>query len=102
MDREAWGAQRVEHNRVTITFMLLSQWLNSKNSPAMQEMGQEPQGGFLGWENPLKKETATHFSILAWNILQTEKPGGLQSMDSQRVRHDQMTEHSSLYINLQP
>ena len=32
---------------------------------------------------------ATHFSILAWRIPQTEEPGGLQSMGLQRVRHDQ-------------
>ena len=41
----------------------------------------------LGWEDPL--EMATHFSILAWIIPWTEKPGGLQSMmGSQRVGHD--------------
>ena len=33
-----------------------------------------------GWEDPLEKEMATHFSILAWRIPRTEKPGGLQSM----------------------
>ena len=37
----------------------------------------------LGWEDPLKKGTATHSSILAWRIPRTE-----QSMESQRVRHD--------------
>ena len=36
----------------------------------------------------LEKETATHSSILAWRISWTEKPGGLQSMGSQRVRHE--------------
>ena len=34
----------------------------------------------LGWEDPLKKGTATHSSILAWRIPQTEEPGGLQCM----------------------
>ena len=34
----------------------------------------------LGWEDPLEKEMATHFSILAWTIPWTEEPGGLQSM----------------------
>ena len=43
---------------------------------------------FLGWEYPLEKEMATHSSILAWKIAWTEEPGGLQSMGSQRVRHD--------------
>ena len=42
----------------------------------------------LGWEDPLEKEVATHSSILAWRIPSTEEPGGLQSMGSQRVRHD--------------
>ena len=40
----------------------------------------------LGWEDPLEKEMATHSSILAWEIPQTEEPGGLQSTGSQRVR----------------
>ena len=43
---------------------------------------------FLGWEDPLEKEMVTHSSILAWTILSMEEPGGLQSMGSQRVRHD--------------
>ena len=42
----------------------------------------------LGREDPLEKEMATHSSILAWRIPRTEEPGGLQSMGSQRVRHD--------------
>ena len=41
-----------------------------------------------GLEDPLEKEMATHSSILAWKILWTEEPGGLQSMGSQRVGHD--------------
>ena len=41
----------------------------------------------LGQEDPLEKEIATHSSILAWKIPQTEEPGGLQSMGSQRVGH---------------
>ena len=42
----------------------------------------------LGWEDPLEKEMATHSSTLAWKIPWTEEPGRLQSMGSQRVRHD--------------
>ena len=42
----------------------------------------------LGQENPLEKEMVTHSSILAWEIPWTEEPGGLQSMGSQRVRHN--------------
>ena len=41
-----------------------------------------------GWEDPLGKEMATHSSILAWEIPWVEEPGRLQSMGSQRVRHD--------------
>ena len=39
-------------------------------------------------EDPLEKEMATRYSILAWEIPWTEEPGGLQSMGSQRVGHD--------------
>ena len=42
----------------------------------------------LGWEDPLEKGTGTHSRILAWEIPWTEELGGLQSMGSQRVRHD--------------
>ena len=42
----------------------------------------------LGWEDPLEKKMATHSSILAWKIPRIEKPGRLQSMGLQRVRHD--------------
>ena len=41
-----------------------------------------------GQEDPLEKEMATHSSTLAWKILWMEEPGRLQSMGSQRVRHD--------------
>ena len=43
---------------------------------------------FLGQEELLEKEMATHSSILAWKIQWTEEPGRLQSMGSQRVGHD--------------
>ena len=49
---------------------------------------QETQVQSLGQENFLEKETATHSSILAWKIPWMEEPGRLQSMGSQRVRHD--------------
>ena len=59
-----------------------------KNMPAMHETWVQS----LGWEDLLEKEMATHSSILAWRIPWTEEPGGLQSMGSQRVRHDLVTE----------
>ena len=55
-----------------------------KKLPAMQET----QVRFLGQEDPLEKEMATHCSILAWIIPWTEEPGRLQPMGSQRVGHD--------------
>ena len=58
-----------------------------KNLPAKQEM----QVQSLGREDSLEKEMATHCRILAWEIPWTEEPGGLQSMGSQRVRHDLAT-----------
>ena len=42
----------------------------------------------LGWEDPLQKEMATHSSLRAWRIPWTEEPGRLQSLGSQRIRHD--------------
>ena len=65
--------------------------------PAMQEP-QETQVQSLGWEDPLEEGMATHSSVFAWRIHGqrslvgyspwTEEPGRLQSMGSQRVRHD--------------
>ena len=55
-----------------------------KHLPTMQETRVRSLGG----KDPLEKEMATHFSILAWRIPWTEEPGRLQSMGLQRVRHD--------------
>ena len=52
---------------------------------------QETRVWSLGWEDPPEKEIAAHSSILVWRIPWTEDPGGLQSMGSQRVRHDWAT-----------
>ena len=49
----------------------------------------------LGQEDPLEEEMATHSSIHAWRIPWTEETGGLQSMGSQRVRHDLAIEHEN-------
>ena len=53
----------------------------------MQEM-QETWAQALGQEDPLEEGMAAHSSILAWRIPWTEELVGLQSMGSQRVRHD--------------
>ena len=57
-----------------------------KNLPAIQEpkeMWVQP----LGQEDPLEEGIATHSSILVWRIPWTEEPGGLQSIESQRIGH---------------
>ena len=56
-----------------------------KNLPAMQETWVQS----LGWEDPLEKGMSTHSSILAWR--NSEEPGRWQSMGSQSVRHDWVT-----------
>ena len=58
-----------------------------KNLPTRQET----QVQSLNWEDPLEKGMATYSSILAWRIPWTEEPLGLQSMGSQRVRHNSVT-----------
>ena len=45
-------------------------------------------GSILGQDDPLEEEMATHSSILAWRFRQTWEPGRLQSIGSQRIRHD--------------
>ena len=67
-----------------------------KNLPAMQE---HP----LGQEDLLEKRMVTHSSMLAWEIPWAEEPGGLQSMRSQRNRHERATNtHPSLQNPLPP
>ena len=67
----------------------LPSWFSGKESHLpMQEM----RVPFLGWEDPLEKEMATHSSVLAWRIPWTEEPGGLQSM---RLQELDMTEQLS-------
>ena len=58
-----------------------------KNAPVMQET----QVRSLGQEDSLEKGMESHSNILAWRISWTEEPGGLQSMGSQRVKHNRAT-----------
>ena len=53
---------------------------------------QETWVQYLDWEDPLEKEMAVPSSILAWELPRTEERGGLQSMGSQRGKHDLATE----------
>ena len=72
-----------------IGYLLQYSWVSRvaqlvKSLPAMWETWVQS----LGWEDPLEKGKATLSSIHAWKIPWTEEPGRLQSMGSQRVRHD--------------
>ena len=67
-----------------------------KNLLAMQETWVQS----LGQEDPLEKGMATHPSISAWRIPWTEEPGQLQSMGSQRVRHNRLTD--TCWLESQP
>ena len=89
------GLHLFQQTKVRAKASLVAQ--SVKNLPAVQETrvwslgwvpGFGPRVWSPGWENPLEKETANHSSILAWKISRREEPGGLQSMGSQRVRHD--------------
>ena len=63
-------------------------WRLSLKESAAVPAKWETRVGSLSWEDALEKGMATHSSILAWEIPWTEEPGRLQSMGSQRVRHD--------------
>ena len=54
----------------------------------------------LSLEDPLEKEMATHSNILAWEILWTEEPGGLQSMGQQKVRHNLVTKQQQTHVQV--
>ena len=89
-------SQRVRCDWVTFTIIYSPTLANIWASLLAQMMKHLPaiceaQVWFLGWEDPLEKEMATHSSILAWRIPWTEEPGRLQSIGLQRVRDDRAT-----------
>ena len=61
---------------------------------------QEIWAGSRSWGDPLEKETATHSSILAWEIPWTEEPGRLQSMGSRRIGHNDWTTTHNWFSDL--
>ena len=65
-----------------------------KNLPVMWETWVQS----LGRKDPLEKEMATHFSILAWRIPWIEEPGKLQFMGSQTVGHDLATKQRQVHF----
>ena len=79
--QEYWSGLPFLLQNLSYSFLLAQ---TVKNLLAMQETWVRA----LGQEDPLKKEMATHSSILAWRIPWTEEPGGLLSMESQRVGYD--------------
>ena len=60
----------------------------------------ETQVQSMGQEDPLEEEMATHSSTVAWRSPWMEDPGGLQSMGSQRVRHDSVAKQQQNPIEL--
>ena len=66
-------------------------WLSRKRTCLPKQEMEETQVRSLGRDEPLEKEMTTHSCVLALEIPWTEEPGGLQSMGSQRVRHDLAT-----------
>ena len=74
----------LKQKRPLCYFQGLPRWHSGKESAC--NAGKRHR--FLCWEDPLKEETATHSSILAWRIPWTGEPGGLQSMGSPRAEHD--------------
>ena len=81
-----WDDKILYINIYTHTYMS-THWV----SPVAQQEPQETHVRSLGREDPLEEEMATNSSILAWRIPWAEELGRLQSMGSQRVRHDEAT-----------
>ena len=80
---QSMGSLGVRHDRATsLSLYIVAQMVKASGYNAGD------LGWILGWEDTLEKEIATHSSTLAWKIPWMEEPGRLQSMGSQRVRHD--------------
>ena len=71
-----------------------------KNLPC-QSRRSKTQVWYLGWENPLEEELATHSSILAWKTPWTEEPNRLQGTGSQRIGHDWAQTHTHTHSLIQ-
>ena len=94
--QSTWS-QRVGHDWVTSLHCLSSRFMSTVWTSLVAQTVKhlstmwETRVRALGWEDPLEKEMAIHFSTIAWEIPWTEEPGRLQSMGLQRVRHDWVT-----------
>ena len=85
-----WAIREAQTHVYIITFILKGASLGAQTVKRLPTM-QETRIQYLGWEVPLEKEMATHFSILAWKIPWMEESRRLQSMESQRVGHNWAT-----------
>ena len=98
-DLETWKKRGVSSEFPDLHMSLASEYLGlpcSSNGSSMQETRVQS----LGQEDPLEKGMAIHSSILAWRIPWTEMPGGLQSVGSQRVGHNWVTNtHTCMWIS---
>ena len=81
------GENQIDKNSTELTTQGFAGGTSGKE-PDFQHRRHEMQVQFLGGEDPLEEEMATHSSILAWRIPRTEESGGQQSIGSHRVRHD--------------
>ena len=99
-----WWGQKLPHMKPSFLYYTRGYKISGaslvvqmvKNLPAVWE----DQVRSLGWEDSLEKKMATHSSIFAWRIPWTEEPGGLQSMGSQRVGHNWLTQTHTHTQNL--
>ena len=98
-----WGAIAFSHRLGFIKYLVIF-FLHSLTTETCVTMllkaysRQETRVWPMGQEDSMETGIATHFSILAWRIPWTEEPGGLQSMGSQRVRHNWATEHTHMLL----
>ena len=86
---------REAHYQEVKTDKRLPRWPSGKTIHLPRQETQEPWVQSLDQEDPLEEEMGTHPSILPWEIPRTGKPSRLQSVGSQRVRHDLATEHAA-------
>jgi len=82
--------------------MGLPRWYSGKESAHQCKETQKMQIQSLVWKETLGEGMATHSRVLAWRIPWTEEHGGLQSMGSQRVRHDWAAGHARRHSKLYP
>ena len=97
IDRVEWWPLWEQWLPQKVTLFVLQSSLVSqivKNLPAMQQTWVRS----LGQEDPPEKGMATHSHILAWRIPWSEEPGGLQSIELQRVGHDWVTNTFTLLV----